>query len=96
MHGIKWVAMAMLATTFLAATGCHTYEKKVTSIPAAAQKTIDLYSEGGNIHEMEMMERNGHMLYEVEVLKADGSKIELIVNADGKLYKMVRKEHKCE
>ena len=96
MHGTKWVAMTMMATAILAVAGCHTYEKKVASVPAAAQKTIDLYSEGGNIHEMEMCEKHGLVLYEVEVLKADGSKIELIVNADGKLYKMVRKEHKCE
>ena len=96
MNGFKWAAMAMAATTILATAGCRTYEKRVTSIPAAAQKTIDLYTEGGNVHEMEMKEKDGLVLYEVDVLKADGSKIELVVNADGKLYKMVRKEHKCE
>ena len=96
MHGTKWVAMTMMATTILAVAGCRTCERPVTSLPVAAQKTIDLYTEGGNIHEMEMKEKGSLVLYKVEVVKADGSKIELVVNADGKLYKMIRKEHKCD
>ena len=32
----------------------------------------------------------------IEVLKPDGSEIKLVVNADGKLYKLSRKEHKCD
>jgi len=96
MHGTKWFAMAMVAATVLAGAGCSTCGKPVTSVPAAAQKTIDLYTEGGNIHDLEMKEKHGLVFYKAEVLKADGSKIEITVNADGKLYKMERKECKHE
>ena len=96
MHGTKWAAMVTVAAMMLAGAGCSTCGKPVTSVPAAAQKTIDQYTEGGNIHALEMKEKDGRVLYKAEVLKADGSKIELVVNADGKLYKMVRKEHTCE
>ena len=34
------------------------------------------------------------VLYEAEVKKADGSKIEIVVNAEGKLYKLERKEER--
>jgi len=98
MHGTKWFVMALAATTILAGAGCcSTCEKRpVTSVPVAAQKTIDLYAEGGNIHELEMKEKHGLVLYKAEVIKADGSKIEITVNADGKLYKMEREECKHE
>ena len=71
-------------------------KKPVTSVPPAAQKTIDQYAEGGTIHELEMKKKHGLVLYEAEVKKADGSKIEIVVNADGKLYKLERKECKHE
>ena len=94
MHGTKWFAMTMVAVSVLAGAGCSTCGKPVTSVPAAAQKTIDLYTEGGNIHDLEMKEKHGLVFYKAEVIKADGSKIELTVDADGKLYKMERKECK--
>ena len=68
----------------------------MTSVPAAAQKTIDQYVEGGNIHELTMKEKHGMVLYEACVVKADGSRIEILVNADGKLYKLDRKECKSK
>ena len=93
MHGTKWMAVASVAGMILLGAGCTTCGKPVTSVPAAAQRTIDQYTEGGNIHHMEMKEANGFVLYKADVAKADGSRIELVVNADGKLYKMVRKEY---
>ncbi len=66
----------------------------MTSVPAAAQKTIDQYAEGGTVHEMEMKKTCGLVLYEADVNKADGTKIEILVSENGTLYKFDRKEHK--
>ena len=97
MNVSKFLPMAMVLGLILTG-GCRTPPpgKPVTSVPAAAQKTIDLYTEGGNIHDLEMKEKHGLVFYKAEVLKADGSKIEITVDADGKLYKMERKECKHE
>ena len=94
MHKAKWLAMTVVAGLVLAG-GCSTMceKKPVTSVPPAAQKTIDQYAEGGTIRELEMKKKCGMVLYEAEVKKADGSKIEILVNAEGKLYKLERKEH---
>ena len=94
MYKANWLAVAVVAGLVLAG-GCSTMCKTpVTSVPPAAQKTIDQYAEGGTIHELEMKKKCGMVLYEAEVKKADGSKIEILVNEEGKLYKLERKEHK--
>ena len=91
----EWLAVAGVALVL--AGGCHTTCKKpVTNVPVAAQKTIDQYAEGGKIHELEIKNKCGMVLYEAEVKKADGTKIEIVVNQEGKLYKLERKEHKQE
>lgn len=71
-------------------------EQKVTLVPAAAQKAIDQYAEGGTTHEMEMKKKCGVVPYAAEVKKADGTKLEIVVNEAGTLYKLERKEHKHE
>ena len=96
MHTAKWLGMAAVAGLVLAGGCCSTCKRPVTSVPPAAQKTIDQYAEGGAIHELEMKKKGGMVLYEAEVKKADGSKIEILVNEEGKLYKLERKEHKHE
>ncbi|MEI6971867.1 MAG: hypothetical protein WCL44_10160 [bacterium] len=94
MNKAKWLAVTAVAGLVLAG-GCSTMCKKpVTSVPAAAQKTIDQFAEGGTIHELEMKKKCGMVLYEAEVKTADGSKIEIVVNAEGKLYKLERKEER--
>ena len=90
------MAMATVVGLMLAEGCASTCGKPVTSVPAAAQKTIDQYTEGGNIHGLEMKEKHGLVLYKACVVKADGSKIEILVNADGKLYKLDRKECKSK
>ena len=97
MHAVKWLAMAPVAGLLLAG-GCSTTccRKPVTSVPAAAQKTIDQYAEGGTVHEMEMEREHGRMFYEADVKTADGSRLKIVVNAEGKLYKLDRKECKHE
>ena len=96
MHEVKWLTVAAVAGLVLAGGCTTTCERPVTSVPPAAQKTIDQYAEGGTIHELEMKKKCGMVLYEAEVKKADGSKIEILVNGEGKLYKLERKEHKHE
>ena len=92
MQKIRWIAVAAVAVL---ASGCSTTCKTpVTSVPTAAQKTIDQYAEGGMIRELEMKKNCGMVLYKAEVKKADGSKIEITVNGAGKLYKLEREENK--
>jgi len=88
------MAVTAVAAGLALAGGCCTAKTAVTKVPEAAQKTIDQYAEGGLIHELEMKKHCGMVLYEAEVKMADGSKIEIVVNEAGKLYKMERKERK--
>ena len=93
MKTTTWMAVAGLVL----AAGCSSMcEKPVTIMPAAAQKAIDLYAEGGTIHELEMNKKCGVVLYEAEVKKADGTRLEIVVNEAGTLYRLERKEHKHE
>jgi hypothetical protein len=77
------VAMAFAAPAFA--------EKKVqwSDVPAAVQKTITENAGGGKIEEIEKeTETIGGKktpIYEVDVRKLDGSKIEIKVGEDGKL-----------
>ena len=96
MNVSKCLTMAMVLGLILTGGCSTTCCKPVTSVPMAIQQTIDQYTEGGNIHELEMMDKHGLVFYKAEVLKADGSKILITVTADGKLYKMDRKECKHE
>ncbi len=97
MNVSKWMTMTMVLGLMLTGA-CSTPPrcKTVTSVPAAAQTTIDMYKEGGNIHSLVMKEKHGLVLYAADVVKADGSRIEVTVDADGKLYMMERKECKHE
>jgi outer membrane murein-binding lipoprotein Lpp len=94
MREIKWMAVAVAAVAgTLLTSGCSTTCKTpVTSVPAAAQKTIDQFAEGEKIHELEMKKKDGLVLYKAEVKKADGSELEITVNGDGKLYKLERED----
>lgn len=92
MHETKWIVATAIATLALA-SGCSTTCKTpVTSVPAAAQKTIDQYAEGGMVRELEMKKKDGLVFYKAEVKKADGSELEITVNGAGKLYKLERED----
>ncbi|HVW64611.1 MAG TPA: PepSY domain-containing protein [Nitrosospira sp.] len=60
-----------------------------SDVPAAVQKTITENADGGKIEEIEKETKtiNGKKtpIYEAEVRKKDGSKIEIKVGEDGKL-----------
>ena len=92
MHEAKWLAVVAVAGLVLTGGCCTMCKKPVTSVPPAAQKTIDQYAEGGTIRELEMKKKCGMVLYEAESKKADGSKIEILVNEEGKLYRLERRE----
>ena len=95
MQAMKWMAVAAVAGLFLS-QGCSTMcEKTVVTVPPAAQKTIDQYAEGGKICETEMENEHGMVFYEVKVMTADGARLKIAVNADGKLYKFDRKACRC-
>lgn len=95
MNVARWFTMAMalsLVLSLVLAEGCRTPPpgKPVTSVPPAAQKTIDQYAEGGVVHVMEMPEKHGMVFYDADVNTPDGSYLKLRVNSDGKLYKLDR------
>jgi uncharacterized membrane protein YkoI len=92
MYEKKLMAVAAVAGLVLA-SGCSTTCKTpVTSVPAAARKTIDQYAEGGMVRELEMKKKDGLVFYKAEVKKADGSELDITVNGAGKLYKLERED----
>lgn len=59
---------------------------KLSDCPAAVQKTIKEQAEGGKILEIEKeTKKDGSVVYEAEIKKSDGKKIEIEVAEDGKL-----------
>jgi hypothetical protein len=64
-------------------------EIKLTDCPAAVQQTIKDNAGGGEILEVEKSaKKEGAVVYEAEVKKADGKKIDIKVAADGKLIEV--------
>ena len=94
MHKANWRVMAMVTGLMLAGFGCSTTKMPVAMVPPAAQKAIELYAEGGTVCEMEMEKERGMVFYKAEVKTPDGARLKIIVNADGKLYKLDRKDCK--
>jgi hypothetical protein len=68
--------------------GKNKEEIKLTDCPAAVQKTIKDNAGGGEILEVEKCAKKGAVVYEAEVKKADGKKIDIKVGADGKLIEV--------
>ena len=61
-------------------------EVKLADCPAAVQQTIKDNAAGGEILEVEKAtKKDGTVVYEAEVKKADGKKVDVKVAADGKL-----------
>ena len=63
-------------------------EIKLTDCPAAVQKTIKDNAGSGEILEVEKCAKKDAVVYEAEVKKADGKKVDIKVAADGKLIEM--------
>jgi len=64
-------------------------EIKLNDCPAAVQQTIKDNAAGGEILEVEKVtKKDGTVVYEAEVKKADGKKVDIKVAADGKLIKV--------
>ena len=64
-------------------------EIKLADCPAAVQQTIKDNAGGGEILEVEKAtKKDGTVVYEVEVKKADGKKVDIEVAADGKLIEV--------
>jgi hypothetical protein len=62
---------------------------KLGDCPEAVQKTINDNANGGKIVEIEKeTKKDGTVVYEAEVKKADGTEIEIVVAADGKLIEI--------
>jgi len=95
MNQSKWFVVASVAGLWLA-QGCCTAHcgKPVATASVAAQRTIDQYAGGGSIQEREVTRKHGEVFYEADVMTADGSMLELLVDVNGKLYKLNRKDCK--
>lgn len=64
-------------------------EIKLGDCPAAVQQTIKDNSSGGEILEVEQAtKKDGTVVYEAEVKKSDGKKIDVKVASDGKLLQV--------
>lgn len=62
---------------------------KLRDCPAAVQKTINDQAEGGKVLEVEKeTNKDGTVIYEAEVKKTSGKKIEISVAEDGKLIEV--------
>lgn len=63
-----------------------------SDVPAQVQKTINSHADGGKVEEVEkeakMIGGKAVTIYEAEVRKRDGKKIEIKVAEDGKLIKV--------
>jgi hypothetical protein len=62
---------------------------KLEDCPAGVQKTIKDNAAGGQVLEVEKeTKKDGTVVYEAEVKKKDGKKVDILVAADGKLIKV--------
>lgn len=83
----------LLPATMALATSVFADEKvKWADVPAQVQKTITSHASGGKVMEVEkdakMIDGKSVTVYEAEVTKPDGKKIEIKVAEDGKLIKV--------
>jgi len=82
-------AVALLLTVPAFAGDKKKEDVKLGDCPAAVQKTINDNASGGVVGEVEKTtKKDGTVVYEADVKKADGKKIEVKVAADGKLIKV--------
>jgi phosphopantothenoylcysteine synthetase/decarboxylase len=95
MKSMRNIKIGALAVVLAAALSWPVYvyakEEKVKLVdcPEAVQKTIKGNANGGRIVEIEKeTKKDGTVVYEAEVKKADGKEIELVVAADGTLLKV--------
>ena len=78
-----------LALALPALAGGKEEKVKLADCPEAVQKTINDNANGGKIVEIEKeTSKAGTVTYEAEVKKTDGTEIEIVVAADGKLIKI--------
>lgn len=77
-----------LALTLPTLAGDKEEKVKLEDCPAAVQQTIKDNAAGGTILEVEKeTKKDGTVVYEAEVKKSDGTKVEIEVAADGTLIK---------
>ena len=90
MKSIVGVLTVMALALALPALAAGKEEKvKLADCPEAVQKTINDNANGGKIVEIEKETgKDGTVTYEAEVKKTDGTEIEIVVAADGKLIKI--------
>lgn len=89
----KVLLAVLLPAAMALATSAFADEKvQWTDVPPQVQKTITSHSGGGKIMEVEkdakLIDGKPVTVYEAEVTKPDGKKIEIKVAEDGKLIKV--------
>ena len=84
--GLLAVALAVAIPTL---AGGKEEKVKLEDCSKAVQKTINDNASGGKTVEIEKeTNKDGTVVYEAEVKKADGKEIEIVVAADGTLIKI--------
>jgi len=93
---VGWVAAVVALALALPAHAEGKKKKedvKLADCPAAVQQTIKDNAGGGEILEVEKAtKKDGTVVYEAEVKKADGKKVDVKVAADGKLLQVENAE----
>lgn len=90
---IKALLAVLLSAVMVLATSAFADEKvQWVDVPPQVQKTITSHSSGGKVTEVEkdaeLINGKPVTIYEAEVTKPDGKKIEIKVAEDGKLIKV--------
>lgn len=91
-HVLVRAFIILLLGSFVGA-GCSLWKKETTvkldQTPPAVRATIQKVTAGGTIKEIEKIEANGKITYEVEY-KKDGKELDAYIAEDGKIVKGVQ------
>ena len=84
---------AILLLGSLVATSCFLWKNEtvvtIAQVPAPVRATIEKVTAGSTIKQIEKIEANGKITYEVEYMK-DGKELDAYIAEDGKIVKGVQ------
>lgn len=82
--------LMLIALAFSTSGYASSNEEKVEwpQVPAKVQQTITEHAQGGEVLKVEKETKRNAVVYEAKVKKADGKKIEIKVDENGKLIEI--------
>lgn len=104
----KWtvLAIALLAvalclaftTAIFAGEGCGHKDKDqkltIDQLPPAVKATLEAQAQGCQIEDLEKEEEDGKVFYSADIIKADGTKVEVEIAEDGTLLPQEEEKEK--